>query len=91
VPNRNYEKGRRAEYKVMKQLRKEGFQYVGRTAGSHGIFDVWGIELFDWDSPVHKGRIKLVQVKTGKTAERERAKTEIGKLTGSYFVEGVNA
>ena len=35
----NYEKGRRAEYKAMHQLRDDGYTVL-RTAGSHGIYDV---------------------------------------------------
>ena len=40
MPNRNYLKGRRAEYALMARLRKAGWPYVMRTAGSHGPADV---------------------------------------------------
>jgi Holliday junction resolvase len=39
MANKNYIKGRRLEYEVMKTLR-EDFSEVMRTAGSHGMFDV---------------------------------------------------
>jgi predicted RNA binding protein YcfA (HicA-like mRNA interferase family) len=35
----NYEKGRAAEYKAIRQLRDDGYAVL-RTAGSHGMYDV---------------------------------------------------
>ncbi len=39
MPNRNYEKGRRAEYKTVKVLEEAGYECT-RTPGSKGRFDV---------------------------------------------------
>lgn len=44
VPNRNYEKGRRKEYKVCKELREAGFDIVQRSAGSHSPIDIFAID-----------------------------------------------
>lgn len=40
----NYEKGRAAEYRALKKLRDRGVKFCGRSAGSHGPFDIWWIE-----------------------------------------------
>ena len=84
MPNLQYQKGRRREYKWVEKLRKLGYDYVGRTAGSHGLFDVYGID-------VSTRTIRLIQVKSGETAEREKTKARPGieALTGTYYVEGV--
>jgi Holliday junction resolvase len=42
MPNPNYEKGRRLEYKIKRKLEKEGL-FVCRSAGSHGV-DLVAIE-----------------------------------------------
>ena len=55
MANKNYIKGRRLEYEVMKALAEE-YPVVMRTAGSHGMFDVIAV-----------GRDTLfIQVKSGK-------------------------
>ena len=65
MPNKNYEKGRRKEYKVCENLKKEGFPIVQRTAGSHSPFDIIAVDL--------KNRIiKLVQVKSGKYSRKAK-------------------
>lgn len=43
MPNANYVKGRRKEYKICKQLREQGFDIVQRSAGSHSPVDVFAI------------------------------------------------
>ena len=43
MPNKNYIKGRKKEYDIVKQLREEGFDIVQRTAGSHSPIDVIAI------------------------------------------------
>ena len=43
MPNKRYIAGRDYEYKVMRQLREQGF-YAIRSAGSHGYFDIIGIK-----------------------------------------------
>ena len=56
MPNKNYLKGRRKEYKICDEYKKKGFDIVQRTAGSHSPFDVIAIDI--------KARvIKLIQSK----------------------------
>ena len=43
MPNRNYVKGRRKEYRICKELKKKGFDIVQRSAGSHSPIDVFAI------------------------------------------------
>lgn len=54
MPNKNYVKGRRKEYKICKSLKLEGYDIVQRTAGSHSPIDIIAIA---------KGFILLVQSK----------------------------
>ena len=44
MPNKNYIKGRRKEYKICEQMIKEGFKIAQRTAGSHSPFDIIAID-----------------------------------------------
>jgi len=62
MPNRNYEKGRRKEYKICNELKEAGFEIVQRTAGSHSPVDIIAI---------HKelGEIKLIQAKPDNFSE----------------------
>lgn len=63
----NYEKGRRGEYQVIRILEKAGY-YATRTAGSHGMYDVVGI---------NSSLVRLIQVKINKPiapADRETFK-----------------
>jgi len=56
MPNSNYIKGRRKEYKVCKQLKEKGFDIAQRTAGSHSPFDIVAVDI--------KGKhIRLIQCK----------------------------
>lgn len=43
MPNKNYIKGRKKEYKIMKELKEQGFDIAQRTAGSHSPIDVFAI------------------------------------------------
>ena len=47
MPNRNYIKGRRKEYKICSSLRGLGYDIVQRTAGSHSPIDVIAIRKSD--------------------------------------------
>jgi len=72
MPNRNYQKGARREYQVIKILLEEGYNGVScveaqRTAGSHGVFDVVAI--------METGAVYLIQVKSD-TADDELWKLE---------------
>lgn len=42
MPNKNYLKGRRLEYKAKKELEADGWIML-RASGSHGFFDLAGI------------------------------------------------
>ena len=67
MPNRNYEKGRRKEYKIVRNLEKQGYDIVQRTAGSHSPFDIIAIDT-------QKGVILLVQSKPESMGEEARKK-----------------
>lgn len=82
-----YEKGRAHEYREMEKLREAGYIIVGRAAGSHGEFDIWGI--IPPPTPGALGRLKFVQCKSGKTAKRQRKRSmkDLERLAGTYKVE----
>ncbi len=56
MPNKNYVKGRRKEYKVVNQLKKEGYDIAQRSAGSHSPIDIFAIDR-------KKKLILMIQVK----------------------------
>lgn len=58
MPNKNYIKGRRYEYKIMNKLKEAGLPIVLRSAQSHSPIDVIGIDI------LHK-TIYLYQCKAG--------------------------
>jgi len=84
MPNQNYIKGRRKEYKICERLRKDGFHIVQRTAGSHSPIDVIAINTTTKE-------IKLVQAKPDDFGKR--ATDEIlmrnSLLNGFFLVEFV--
>ena len=51
-----YKKGARKEYKIIKDLKAEGFEIAQRSAGSHSPIDIFAID------PINK-KIKFVQSK----------------------------
>jgi type II secretory ATPase GspE/PulE/Tfp pilus assembly ATPase PilB-like protein len=82
--NKNYQKGRAAEYRGMKKLQEEEGcerREIMRTAGSHGIFDFFSI------NPKTR-RIVLVQAKSGESADEEIGKILplIESYSGTYKV-----
>ena len=66
MPNRNYERGRRKEYKLKKLLESKG-NIVLRTAGSHGFADLISI---DKENKV----INFIQVKPDNFSKKEEEK-----------------
>ena len=82
MPNKNYQKGRRKEYKICKELKDEGFEISQRTAGSHSPFDVIAV------NKVTKV-IKLIQAKPDNFSQSEENKIlqEWGWLTNVFRVE----
>ena len=67
MPNSNYIKGRKKEYKIVKEFKDKGYDIVQRTAGSRSPFDVIAIRKED-------NRITLIQVKPNNISERSIAK-----------------
>lgn len=70
VPNRNYNRGRAAEYAACAWFKAHGWKYATRAAGSHGIADViaWG----------HlRRRPVLCQVKSGGARMSQDAMNEL--------------
>lgn len=41
--NKHYVKGRRKEYKIVNELKAEGYEIVQRSAGSHSPVDIFAI------------------------------------------------
>ena len=76
----NYKRGRRKEYKICKELKKEGFDIVQRTAGSHSPIDIIAINS-------ERMMIWLVQVKPDNLSEKEQWKI-LNKMPprGTYLV-----
>ena len=68
MPNRNYETGRRFEYKVKKHLESKGY-FVLRSAGSKSPIDLIAVNK-------HDGYVMMVQCKYG----NKPAKAEVTKL-----------
>lgn len=68
MSNRNYEKGRRKEYKLKKHFEKFGW-IILRTAGSHGFAD---LIMINRDSK----QVRFVQVKPKNFSQKERVRLE---------------
>ena len=87
MPNKNYQKGRRKEYGVCDQLKKDGFEIAQRTAGSHSPIDVIAINK-------ETKEIKFIQVKAGGMGSDEQTKLykemdwlNKGKFNVSFDIE----
>lgn len=80
--NKNYRKGRRKEYRICKELRKEGFDIAQRSAGSHSPVDVWAVDK-------ENKKILLVQSKPESMSQNkiEELLEEHGDMSGEYDVE----
>ena len=76
MPNKNYVKGRRKEYKICKTLREKGYEIVQRTAGSHSPIDVIAIR---------KGEILFIQSKPEGYSEKKYEKWDW--LNGEFKVK----
>lgn len=85
--NKLYNAGRRKEYKIVDILKKKGYDIVQRTAGSHSIVDVIGIDS-------NKRLIKLVQCKRTMNKEmdyiddalKKKIEKKNNALNGLFFV-----
>jgi len=69
MPNKNYLKGRRKEYKVCDEYKALGFDIVQRTAGSHSPFDIIAIDK-------ETKEIKLIQCKPNSMNEKQIRRIE---------------
>ena len=78
--NRNYEKGRRKEYKVVHEAKAKG-HIAFRSAGSHSPVDVVDIDI-------HERFIRLVQCKPDSMSASARQKIldENNLLNGGFQV-----
>ena len=81
MPNANYEKGRRKEYKIVKELKSAGCTIAQRTAGSHSPIDVFGINK-------RKRHIIFIQSKPDNYTPSQIAKImkQFEGMTGKWWV-----
>jgi len=81
----NYTKGRRKEYAICEQLRKQGFDIVVRTAGSHSKIDIFAI---DSDNKIIKfiqsKRVLSETMKTINNQLKNKIEKEMSYLNGFY-------
>ena len=79
MPNRNYVKGRKKEYRIVKELREEEFDIVQRTAGSNSPVDIIAIKI-------KERKVLLVQSKSDSFSKSEEAKLmkQNTNLNGKY-------
>jgi len=78
----NYSRGRQREYRLCDKLRKEGFDLVQRSAGSHSPVDIFAIREQD-------NKILLVQAKPKSLSDNGKRKIEEANswLNGEFEVE----
>lgn len=81
MPNKNYIKGRRKEYKTINDLKARGFDIAFRSAGSHSPIDVVGIHQKD-------KVIFLLQCKPESMSENKRdaIRDSLNYLNGDFKV-----
>ena len=78
--SRNYARGRAREYRELDKMRKEGYDIVFRSAGSHSAIDCIGIRLKD-------KHIKLVQCKPRSMCKNAKVKiTHTWELLNDEFL-----
>lgn len=78
MPNKNYIKGRRKEYKIVNQCKEKGF-IAFRSAGSHSPVDVVAI------NPGTK-QIRLIQAKPDSMNDHQKQKIrDSNKDLNGYF------
>ena len=68
--NKNYNNGRAKEYRVVEQLKNEGFEIAQRSAGSHSPIDVFAINRLT-------KVIKFIQCKPASLSKNKKEKIEI--------------
>jgi Holliday junction resolvase-like predicted endonuclease len=80
MPNRNYERGREAEWAVRRDIEQCGYRVI-RASASQGFADIVG-------KHPETGHIVWVQVKRGKT---KPTPCEFKAMTGNVYHEGETA
>lgn len=87
MPNKNkgnpiYRKGRRKEYQITEDLKKEGWDIAQRSKGSHSPIDVFAINK-------EEKKILLVQAKPNDFPESKTNKilSDNADLSGAFMVE----
>jgi len=82
MPNKNYLKGRRKEYKICEELKKQGYEIVQRSAGSHSPIDIWAVNK-------ELQKITLIQCKPDNMPESEKKKIleDLNWLNEAFLVE----
>ena len=82
MPNKNYQKGRNKEYQICNILKKEGYDIVQRTAGSHSPFDIIAINFL-------LKTIKLIQCKPSNFSmkNKEELENKYNWLNNAFRVE----
>ena len=82
MASENYKRGRRKEYSIIDKLKKEGFDIVQRSKGSHSPIDVFAIDK-------ERKIIKLIQSKPNDYPESQVKKLhqDNKELSGQYLVE----
>lgn len=86
--NKNYQKGRRKEYGITEKLKKQGFEIVQRSRGSHSPIDIFGINK-------EKRIIKFIQSKRKLSKsmsfidekQKEKIEKEFNWLNGKFEIE----
>ena len=78
MPNPNYVKGRKREYKICKELREKGYEIVQRSAGSHSPIDIFAINK-------ELKIIKFIQAKP-EGYDAKKIEQEYAWLNGAYRV-----
>lgn len=82
MPNKNYIKGRRKEYKIVNDLKKDGWIIAQRTAGSHSPIDVFAINKLT-------KVIKMIQAKPDSMSKnaKDKINQELNWLNNIFRVE----
>jgi len=82
MPNKNYLRGRAKEYRIIKELKEDGYSIAQRSAGSHSPVDIFAINS-------KKKLIKLVQAKPKSMSTNKKHKIEEDNksLNGIFHVQ----
>lgn len=64
MPNKNYVNGRHKEYKIVNELKRQGYEIAQRTAGSHSPIDIFAVNR-------QLNKIKFIQSKPNNFSERK--------------------